>query len=242
MFNRLLVSLFAFGVPLTSPAADSGVQLVFSTIEGSPDTIASGVVLKEAYRRLGIDVAIQHFSGAEALQKANAGETDGEVCRIDGASKQFTNLVQIPVPINYIQGAVFSKDPDLKLVGWHSLRPYRIGRVKGILFAEKGTRGMETVEVENYAELIDLLERDQVDVVVAPYLNGRVAILEHPGGEEFELNGVLESYLLYHYLHEKHRDLVPAIGKVLKTLVKDGGATEIRREVVDDLILEGSSP
>lgn len=239
---RILILFLVAGVILTSRASDAETQLVFSTIEESPDTVASGVVLKEAYKRLGIDVRIEHFSGAEALQKANAGETDGEVCRIDGASKQFTNLVQIPIPINYVQGAVFSKDPDLKLVGWHSLRPYRIGRVKGILFAEKGTRGMETVVAEDYRELVELLDHDKVDVVVAPYLNGRVAIEEYPGGEELRLNGVLESYLLYHYLHEKNRDLAPAISKVLKTLVKDGSATSMRQKVVDELIQEDSAP
>jgi ABC-type amino acid transport substrate-binding protein len=237
MFNRILITLIAVGATLTGLASDSEVRLEFSTIEESPDTIASGVVLREAYRRLGIEISIQHFSGAEALRQSNSGQVDGEVCRIDGASKQYTNLVQVSVPINYIQGAVFSKDPDLNLVGWHSLRPYRVGRVKGILFSERGTRGMETVVAEDYDQLIDLLDENEVDVVVAPYLNGRVAILEHPDGEDLKLNGVLESYLLYHYLHQKHRELVPAIERVLKGMVKDGTVTDMRDEVVSQLTL-----
>lgn len=208
---------------------------MFSTIEGSADTVASGVVLQEAYKRLGIKISIRHFPGMEALQKSNAGETDGELSRIDGASKKYPRLVQIPIPINYTQGAVFSKNPDLDLVGWHSLRPYRIGRVKGILFAERGTRGMTTVVAEDYAALVDLLSKDEVDVVVAPYLNGQVAIREHSAGEDLKVNGILESYLLYHYLHEKHRKLVPAVERVLKAMVKDGTSTEIRRRVVAEL-------
>lgn len=238
MLTRILIFALVASLRLTSLAGDSEVQLVFSTVEESPDTVASGVVLEEAYRRLGIEINIRHFSGAEALRQSNSGQVDGEVSRIDGASRQFTNLVQVPVPINYIQGAVFSKDPDLKLVGWHSLRPYRIGRVKGILFSERGTRGMETVVANDYDQLIDFLDENEVDVVVAPYLNGRLAILEHPDGEDLNLNGVLESYLLYHYLHEKHRDLVPAIEKVLRAMVKDGSITQMRHDVVDELTRE----
>lgn len=235
MFNRLLIiALVALGV-LTNRAGESGEQLVFSNIDNFPDTYAGALVLEEAYRRLGITISFKDLPGAEALRQSNSGEVDGEVGRIDGASKQFTNLVQISIPISYMPGAVFSKDPDLHLVGWHSLRPYRVGRVKGILFSEQGTRGMDVVVAEDYVELIDLLERDEVDVVVAPYLNGHVAIREHPNGGELELNGVLETYLLYHYLHSKHRDLVPAIEKVLKSMVKDGTTTEIRRKYVSEL-------
>lgn len=220
---------------LTSRAGEAEVHLVFSSIENFPDTAAGERVLEEAYRRLGIDISIKHFPGDEALRQSNSGQVDGEVARIDGASKQFTNLVQIAIPISYMQGAIFSKNPDLSLVGWHSLRPYRVGRVKGILFSEQGTSGMDTVVAENYKELIDLLERDEVDVVVAPYLNGLIAIRDHPNGGELKLNGVLESYILYHYLNARHRDMVPAIQKVLKVMVKDGTTTDIRNKFVAEL-------
>ena len=134
LFLTLLLTL--------SAVAES--RLVFTTVEGSPDTLTAEAVLKEAYKRMGVEINVLRLSAKEALRRSNAGEADGEVARIDGASKQYANLVQIPIPISYIQGAVFSKNPDLDLVGWHSLRPYRIGLVKGILFAERGTRGMKT--------------------------------------------------------------------------------------------------
>lgn len=232
---RRLVAAFTLLFVLASPANEAENQLVFSSIENFPDTATGELVLAEAYRRLGIDIRIKHFPGAKALQQSNSGQVDGEVGRIDGASKKFKNLVQISIPISYMQGAVFSKDPDLRLVGWHSLRPYRVGRVKGVLFSEQGTRGMNTVEAENYSDLINMLEQDQVDVVVAPYLNGLIAIRDHPNGNNLKLNGVLESYLLYHYLHSKHCDMIPAIQKVLKVMLKDGTTTDIRNKFVAEL-------
>ena len=193
---------------LTLPAIAES-RLVFTTIEGSPDTLTGEAVLKEAYERMGIEINVLRLSAKEALRRSNAGEADGEVTRIDGASRRYPNLVQIPIPISYIQGAVFSKNPDLDLVGWHSLRPYRIGRVKGILFAERGTRGMKTKVASDYDGLIELMLTDQVDLVIVPYINGLISIRKHPRGGELQLNGILETYLLYHYLHQSHENLVP---------------------------------
>jgi ABC-type amino acid transport substrate-binding protein len=235
MFCRPLIIGLALLANLTARCAEPEDVLVFSTIERFPDTLAGARVLEEAYRRLGIEIRIEELSGTEALRQSNAGLVDGEVGRIDGASKQFTNLVQVAIPISYMQGAVFSKDPDLHLVGWHSLRPYRVGRVEGVLFSEQGTRGMNTVVADDYEELIELLQQDKVDVVVAPYLNGQLAIQAYEGADDLQLNGVLESYLLYHYLHSKHRDLVPAVEKVLKAMVKDGTTTDILHEYVEEL-------
>lgn len=219
---------------LTLPAIAES-RLVFTTIEGSPDTLTGEAVLKEAYKRVGIDIKILRLSAKEALRRSNAGEADGEVTRIDGASRRYPNLVQIPIPISYIQGAVFSKNPDLNLVGWHSLRPYRIGRVKGILFAERGTRGMKTKAAPDYDGLVELMLADQVDLMIVPYINGLISIRKHPRGRELQLNGILETYLLYHYLHKSHEDLVPVITEILKAMLLDGTIPDMRRKVVREL-------
>ena len=57
MLIRILIILLIAGVISTSRASET--RLVFSTIEGSPDTVACGHVLEEAYGRLGIDIRVQ---------------------------------------------------------------------------------------------------------------------------------------------------------------------------------------
>ncbi len=141
--NCALLIILPLSLPLM---ADQ--QLELTAVANSPDTGVSGEVLKEAYRRLGIDISILKLGASEALQRSNSGSADGEVQRIDGISRNFPNLLQVPIPINYIQGAVFSKNNALKLRGWHSLRTFKIGLVKGIIFAEKGTRGMQVLMAE----------------------------------------------------------------------------------------------
>ena len=128
-------------------------------MQDSDDTYIGERVLREAYGRLGIDLEVRRYPGSVALEKSNAGEVDGELQRIDGITRRFQHLIQVPIPVNYIQGTVFSKQKDLDFTPWHALRPYQIGIVKGILFAERGTRGMQVKAVDTYAELIQLLDQ-----------------------------------------------------------------------------------
>ncbi len=58
-------------------------QLELTAVANSPDTGVSGEVLKEAYRRLGIDISILKLGASEALQRSNSGSADGEVQRIE---------------------------------------------------------------------------------------------------------------------------------------------------------------
>lgn len=238
--KRFLTPVPLVAFLLIAPASARAQQLVFSTIEGSPDVEIVVAVLKEAYARLGIEILVQRLPANEALRRSSSGEVDGEVSRIDGVARDHPNLIQVPVPVGYIQGAVFSRDVDLHLAGWHSLRPYRVGRVSGVLFAERGTRGFDTVVADDYDELIDLLLTDRVDLIVAPYINGRVAIKNHPGGAELELNGIIETFLLYHYLHARHADLATAVAEVLKSMLRDGTMRDIFDRTTVSLV--GESP
>lgn len=79
---------------------------------------------------------------------SSEGKVDAELQRIDGISNKYPDLVPVPIPINIIQGTVFSKKYRFPITGWHSLRPYKIGIVRGILFAEQQTVGMDRLVLE----------------------------------------------------------------------------------------------
>ncbi len=48
---------------------------------------------------------------------------------------------------------VFTKLTRFKVAGWESLKPYTIGIIRGIAFAERHTKGMNAVAVKDYAAL-----------------------------------------------------------------------------------------
>lgn len=91
--------------------------MVFSGLKGSSSSRLAVAVVKEAYKRIGYDMDIQWLTGKKALEKSNSGENDGELQRIDGISRKFPNLIQVPIPINFLQGSAFT-------VIVNSLAPY----------------------------------------------------------------------------------------------------------------------
>jgi len=214
-------------------------KLGFGTAADSPDTYVSEAVIREAYSRLGIDFEVLRFPGGESLQKSNSGEIDGEVARIDGISRKYHHLIQVPIPINYLRGAVFSTDHELTVKWWNNLKPYRVGIVRGIIFAEQGTEGMDVKKVDSYLDLLTLLDEGLVDFIIAP----EFALLVWANNEYSHLNlrnnGVLEASLIYHYLHEKHADLVPRVATVLKAMIYDGTAAQIRKNTMEQLLRDG---
>lgn len=211
-------------------------SLRVSSVEGSSDANAGEAVLREAYKRLGIDIVIERMQGRKALEASNSGEVDGEVQRIDGITRSFKNLLQIPIPINYLEGTVFSKRYNFPIQGWFSLEPYRVGIVKGILFAERGTKGMDVRVADDYPELVGMLENDEIDVAVMPRINGRVALKQSDAKDIRELDGVLETLMLYHYLHRKHEHLVPKLTKQLKEILLDGATLKLRTAIYKKLL------
>ena len=219
--------------------ADAKEKLIFSGVEGSPDTQAAAAVLKEAYHRQNVEIEFHWLPGQTALAYANSGQTDGELQRIDGIERRFSNLVQIPIPINYLPGVVFSKHHDFPINGWYSLKSYRVGIVKGILFAEQGTQGMNVTAANTYSELMSLLENGEIDLAIMPRINGQVTIKKLKLEDIEELDGTLETLFLYHYLHKKNRGLIPQIEEELKRMLLDGTIKRIRDEVYAHLLAEG---
>ena len=234
----LAILLCCAGSTLPARAAGDEV-LVIAHIPGSADAHAGRAVLEEAYKRLGIAVEFRGFSAAAALEASNSGEADAELQRIDGISRTFKNLVQIPIPVNYIQGLAFSQQYNFPVKGWYSLKPHRIGIVKGILFAERGTEGMDVAVAATYAELIGWIEKGRVDVGVMPRIGGLLAIKRSGAKRCREMAGILETFLVYHYVHRSHADLVGRLGPILKEMLLDGTTREIREAAYKKLLEDG---
>jgi len=69
-------------------------------------------VLNEAYQRLGINMQIKKFPAERALYTSNSGLVDGELCRVEGLDKTYTNLIRIPVAVSKVEHVIFSKSSN----------------------------------------------------------------------------------------------------------------------------------
>ena len=188
-------------------------------------------VMKEAYNRIGIDLQVKFMPGKRALQASNQGKTQAELARIDGIDKKFTNLVKVPVAINAVGASVFTIDKTFDVRGWDSLKPYSIGFRRGHLFAETGTKGMNTMPVKNVELLIDVLLAGRVDVVVTGQITGQMAIKNSGATNVRELTPVLQSYPLFHYVHKSQAALVPKLTEALEQMQSEGRIDQIKADV-----------
>jgi ABC-type amino acid transport substrate-binding protein len=213
--TRIMAILFfmAFLI-LYSPPSYPAARLTLVTPKNTIDTVISEVIVRKAYRRIGIDVTIEKYPAERAIRLANRGVVDGEVQRIDGISKKYPDLIQVYPPINYIDASVFSRYESFEVRGWESLRSYRIGIIRGIKFAERNTKGMNVAKVGGYQRLFRMLNGNRIDVAASPRVNGWFHI------KRLKLTGIKEikphimRFDLFHYLHKKNAKIVPMISNV----------------------------
>ena len=241
-FNRgaiqaFVALVFLIFTPKDVPAAD---ELILATIDGSADVEAGVAVVKEAYQHLGIDVKVRWMKDKNALAQSDSGKVDGEVQRIDGINRTYANLIQVPIPVNFLHGAAFSKKHSFPITGWYSLKPYRVGIVEGIVFSKETAQGIQIKTAESYEELVAMLDRDKIDVAVMPRTIGMITIKKQKIKGVKALGGVLETFFLYHYLHRKNEHLVPMVEKELKRMLLDGTTKRIQSDTYARFLARGN--
>jgi polar amino acid transport system substrate-binding protein len=231
----LVGALLLFGHPSQAQSV-----LTLARIANIPDQYVGGEMLRVVYARLNIKLEFENVPGKRALLLSSSGELDGEIQRIGTLSRDYPTLVKVTPAINYIEPSVFTTKFHFDVAGWDSIRDYSIGIVRGVGSSENGTRGMSHVTATTSLEtLIQMLDADRFDLIVTDLFSGLVAVRKlnlqariHP------LSPPLERIDIYHYLHERHRDLVPKVGKVIEEMTASGELARLREQLVKQVLDE----
>ncbi len=232
------ILLIIFFVVCSARIAFAQNSLVFSRA-GSVDGLeaTSEIILKEAYRKIGIEFSLKTFPAERSLVNSNNGFVDGELNRIAGLEQEYPNLVMVPVPINEIEGVVFAKSNDISVHGWDDLKPYKIGFRIGIKFAEQGTLGMDVYPAPTYDLAFNMLDKGRVDLVVGVKQEGLLLIKKLKLKNIKIMEPPIIQEALYHYLNIKHINLLPEITRELQFMAKEGRIKEIRETELTKLFL-----
>ena len=214
--------------------------LRLARIANIPDQYVGGEILRTVYARLNIQLEFEDVPGKRALALSSAGELDGEIQRIGNLARDYPTLVQISPPINYIEPAVFTATLHFAINGWDSIRPYSIGIVRGVGSSEAGTRGMSRVTAATSLEnTLEMLDAGRFDVVVTDLISGLVAVRKlNLQSRIYPLSPPLERIYIYHYLHEKHRELASRVAKVIQEMEASGELARLRERLVKQALSE----
>lgn len=222
----------SYAEPIVEPIIK---PLKLTSIKGAYIQKISEAVLKEAYSRLGLSFQTSWQPAQRALISVTSGASDGEVSRVGAIAKLYPELIKVKIPVNYIEGMVFSKKPNLTINGWESLSTYKIGVNRGIKFSEKGTQGMNVTLVSSFSSLFKILDKNRVDIVISPRIIGLFQLAK------LKLKGItineppIVKLNQFHYLNKKHAKLASRLEIVLKNMQMKGEITAIRKSFVDEL-------
>lgn len=198
-------------------------SLVFTTIEGSINSKPCIEILTQAYEQLDIQFRVKYYPAERSLVAANKGTLDGEIQRIAGVEKNYSNLIMIPQPIGKLEGCAFVKDIRLEPgTGWAGLKPYRIGILRGSKFSEHPTQNMERVLSYDHKNLFHLLDQGRIDVVVVARLTGMLELKKGNYKGITRIDPPLVELPIFHYIHKRHQNLVQPLSEVLYKMKKQG--------------------
>jgi ABC-type amino acid transport substrate-binding protein len=243
--NRRRWLELGLGACLATAAGRPSAQTVLriSRLDNVPDQFLGGEMLVEVYKRLGIVVQFVDLPAKRSLLESSEGRVDGEVQRILAVQDQYPTLVAVQPSFNFIEPAAFVRSgasATLRVDGWPSLAPHSIGIVRGVGSSERGTKGMRAVEaVTTMENLMQSLDAGRFDVAVNDRFSG-LLVLRRLGldGKVQPVDPPLEHIPLYHFLHERHRELVPKVGQVIRDMQARGELDKLRRQVMEKMLAE----
>ena len=197
-----------------------------------PSTAMAKKVLSKAYEQLGIKLNFIATPAVRAVSMWNAGRLDAVSAKVIDTG--LPDSIKIEIPVIYEEAVAFAVKKNITVDGFDSLKPYIVGYVSGIAYFEDRLRNvMQKETAPGLESLFRKLDAGRTDIAIDSRFSfclvrklglNRIHILEPS----------LEKRLGYHFVHVRHRHLVPALEAVLRNMEKDGSIKKIQEEVMQE--------
>ncbi len=222
-----MVLCIAWLAPVQAAESISRPQMVISQMDDDPIlSVQAFHIVREAYRRLGIELRSELLPRERALMSADSGETDGDLIRAAGIDTRYVNLVRVPEPVITFEAIAFTAGLKFTVDGWDSLRPYSLCIVRGMKLAEQGTEGMQRMIANTTDQAILMLSAGRCQVTVLAH-QVWLDIERLHAGPMRALDPPVTRVPLYHYLHRRHAELAPRLADTLRQMRDDGTTTSL---------------
>jgi len=227
--------LATFGFPGTTEGVETSSQekqqIVFTTIFTPTMSFFKkmSTTYTEAFSRMGCGFKLISQPGERAMIDANQGIVDGEAGRISNIDKiKYANLIMVPYPIVTTKDGAYATDHSININGWESLvgKPYRVGLIKGIksveqklpLYVDKAN----IVTLSDPEQSLKMLQAKRIDLFIAGTQIEDSAFMKSGAYDDVKLVGIVETKVLYPWLHKRHENLVQRLADTLKTMKSEG--------------------
>lgn len=218
------------------PTLYGNQELTLSKLKDIPDQAIGEHILIQVYSHLDIELKFKVLPASRALKYAREGVVDGEIQRLIIIEKTSPTLIRVPTSIGPLDSCIFftKKIPFTSL---EDFGEYKIAYVRGIKSYEPLLKHFkESFAVNTQGQIWKMIDQGRADLTSAGRIGGLYQLRKMGISGIYPLDPPRKKYALYHYLNEKHRDLVPRVNKVLLMLSKTGELEKIRNEAIERLL------
>lgn len=189
---------------------------------GDEATAGFSTIFADLVGELGYDVKVEIYPAGRSLEKANAGELDGELLRVAAIADQYPNLRIIGVPMTEIVIAAYTKKGYAELSGPADLAGKKVAVSRNAKAAMQVSANANQIFVQNEEQGLKMVNAGRADIFVgtATTTDSVLANLGLP--DVLKQNTPMLELGIYNWLHKKHEALVPKIEELLRQWREDG--------------------
>lgn len=202
-------------------------------------------VLKRVYDNIGYQIKYRQVPLGRSFIEANKGELDGLRARVGTVADKYPNLIKVPFEILDFSLVLLA---DRRVCGVCDLSSInRLAVTRGIVALEgrlaEQLASKALVEVTSSTQNLELLVAGKVQAAIMSDTN---VPPEYYALNHHWMKRTLTVLPDYHYLHKKHRRLVPLLYAELETLQANGTIAALRKNyglrpvlsTLDNMVLE----
>jgi polar amino acid transport system substrate-binding protein len=233
LFSLLLLNNFAV-------AADNlpfKLNITLTAPLGTPERQGFlDLVVTEMLHRVGYVPDFEFTHEERGLRALDEGFDDGNLPRVAGLEKLYPNIRQVPGKVMDFNFQVFSRNPDIVIDGWESLRDYDVAFVTGWKILEQNVKARTITRVSTSEQLFWLLDQQRTQLVIYEKWQGLELI------QKLGLRGIhaLEPPLInrevFLYVNKRHEKLLPELADALNQMKVDGTYQRIKDKTLGPLL------
>lgn len=195
-------------------------------------------ILPKIYEKLNTQITITPHPAKRAQAYAVSGIKDGEIMRIWSYGEENPTTLRVPTPYYKLETMAFiKKDSGILIKSKKDLKKYKITKVRGVKHTDKITKGLNNVhDSRNTDVMMRFLNAGRADVALTNTVDGLIVLKKLGFDNIVSIESPLAVLDLYHYIHEKNKNLIPKVDNIILKMKKSGELNKIITEAESKVI------
>lgn len=196
------------------------------------------IVITEVYKKLGIEITTEPRPANRAQTEVEMGFKDGEIMRIFDYGNENKEVIRVPTPYHSEETTAFVKrNSNFSINSKDDLKDLKVVKVTGVKHTNNITTDMPNVySINNTEFMMKYLKAGRADVALTGKINGLAAIERFDYDDIVVIKKPLATFNAYHYIHKKHKELVPRVDNMIREMKQSGELEIIIKQATIDVM------